>query len=129
MTWIKRDLTGRRFGRLVAIREDGLSGYDHRYIKAIHPGEFLAEILDELELSQSYFADATGVSPMRISHVVKGTRPVTAELALRFGKALGQTPEYWINLQTAYDLATARDVVELRKVRPVLTVPIQSCHD
>ena len=86
---------------------------------AVHPGEFLAEILDELGLSQRSFALATDVSPMRISHVVKGTRPVTAELALRFGRALGQTPEYWINLQTAYDLATARGVVELKMVRPV----------
>ncbi len=42
---------------------------------AIHPGEFLAEILDELGLSQRYFAHATGVSPMRISHVTLGTSP------------------------------------------------------
>ena len=56
---------------------------------------------------------------MRISHVVKGTRPVTAELALRFGKALGQTPEDWINLQAAHDLAAARGVVELTKIHPV----------
>jgi antitoxin HigA-1 len=44
---------------------------------------------------------------MRISHVVGGRRPVTAELALLFGKALGQSPEYWLNLQAAYDLKTA----------------------
>jgi addiction module HigA family antidote len=40
--------------------------------------------------------------------VVKGTRPVTAELALRFAAAFGQAPEYWLNLQSAYDLARAR---------------------
>jgi antitoxin HigA-1 len=40
---------------------------------------------------------------MRISHVVKGTRPVMAELALLFGRALGQSPQYWLNLQTDYD--------------------------
>jgi addiction module HigA family antidote len=74
----------------------------------IHPGEFLAEILAELDLSQASFARAIGVSAMRVSHVVKGSRPVTAELALLFGKALGQSPEYWINLQAAYDLAIAR---------------------
>jgi addiction module HigA family antidote len=45
---------------------------------------------------------------MRVSHVVKGTRPVTAELALLFGKSLDQSPEYWLNLQSAYDLETAR---------------------
>ncbi len=73
----------------------------------IHPGEFLREIIDELEISQAQFARALGVSPMRISHVVKGTRPVTAELALLFGRALGQSPQYWLNLQGTYDLQTA----------------------
>jgi addiction module HigA family antidote len=73
----------------------------------IHPGEFLAEILDELALSQAEFARAIGVSPMRVSHVIKGARPVTAELALLFGRAFGQTPEYWLNLQSQYDLKVA----------------------
>ena len=73
----------------------------------IHPGEFLREILEELEISQAQFARAIGVSPMRISHVVKGARPVTAELALLFGRALGQSPQYWLNLQATYDLQTA----------------------
>ena len=73
----------------------------------IHPGEFLSEILEEQEISQAHFARAIGVSAMRISHVIHGTRPVTAELALRFGRALGQSPQYWLNLQTAYDLKQA----------------------
>jgi antitoxin HigA-1 len=73
----------------------------------IHPGEFLAETLHELGISQAQFARAIGVSPMRVSHVVNGTRPVTAELALLFGRALGQSPQYWLNLQAAYDLKTA----------------------
>ena len=74
---------------------------------AIHPGEFLAETLQELGMSQARFARAIGVSPMRISHVVNGTRPVSAELALRIGRALGQSPQYWLNLQTMYDLKVA----------------------
>lgn len=73
----------------------------------IHPGEFLQEILVDRGISQAQFARAIGVAPMRISHVVKGTRPVTAELALLFGKALGQSPQYWLNLQAAYDLKIA----------------------
>ena len=80
-------------------------------LPAIHPGEFLAEILAEIGVSQAAFARAVGVSAMRVSHVVTGARPVSADLALRFGKALGQSPEYWLNLQTAYDLATARDAL------------------
>ena len=73
----------------------------------IHPGEFLVEILDDLAMSQAAFARAIGVSPMRVSHLVNGSRPITAELALLIGKALGQSPRYWMNLQADYDLKLA----------------------
>jgi addiction module HigA family antidote len=88
-------------------------------LPAIHPGAFLAEILGEIGVSHAAFARAIGVSPMRISHVVNGRRPVTAELALLFGAALDQSPEYWLNLQAAYDLKTAAKTVKprLRSVR------------
>ena len=79
---------------------------------AIHPGEFLREILDDMSLTQIAFAEAIGVSPMRVSHVLKCQRPVTAELALRLGLALRQTPQYWLNLQAAYDLKVAQ--IELK---------------
>ncbi len=75
-------------------------------LPAIHPGEYLAEILEGLYISQTAFARAIGVSPMRITYVVKGMRPITAAFALRFGKAFDQSPEYWLNLQSAYDLKT-----------------------
>jgi antitoxin HigA-1 len=90
-------------------------------LPAIHPGEFLAEILAEIGVSQAEFARASGVSAMRISHVLTGARPVSADLALRFGKVLGQSPEYWLNLQAAYDLAMARDALgdKLKGVRPL----------
>jgi addiction module HigA family antidote len=74
----------------------------------IHPGEYLREMLDDLSLTQSAFAAAIGVSPMRVSHLLKGDRPVTAELALRLGRAFGQSPQYWLNLQIAYDLKIAQ---------------------
>ena len=77
-------------------------------LPAIHPGEFLREILQELPISQSAFAKNLHVSSMRISHVLNGSRPISAELALRLGQALGQSPQYWLNLQTAYDLKTAQ---------------------
>ena len=76
-------------------------------LPAIHPGEFLAETLHELGISQAQFARAIGVSSMRVSHVVNGTRPVTAELALLFSRALNQSPQYWLNLQATYDLKKA----------------------
>jgi len=90
----------------------------------IHPGEFLAETLTELGISQAEFARAIGVSPMRVSHVVNGTRPVTAELALLFGRALGQSPQYCLNLQTAYDLKKTEAAIskQLRTVSKVVSV-------
>ena len=83
-------------------------------LPALHPGEFLKEILEDRAISQARFARAIGVAPMRISHIVKGARPVTAELALLFGRALGQSPQYWLNLQAAYDLKIAERQIRAR---------------
>jgi addiction module HigA family antidote len=90
----------------------------------IHPGEFLREILEDLALTQAAFAEAIGISPMRVSHVLRGDRPITAELALRLGRALGQTPQYWLNLQTSYDLKVAQTEWKdsLRAVRELAAV-------
>lgn len=74
----------------------------------IHPGEYLREALEELGLSQAELAKAIGVSPMRISHLVREERPVTADLALRLGKVFGQSPQYWLNLQSSYELKLAQ---------------------
>lgn len=83
-------------------------------LSPVHPGEFLREILDELDISQASFARTIGVAPMRISYIVTGARPVTAELALLFGRAFGQSPQYWLNLQAAYDLRLAEKQIGAR---------------
>jgi len=94
----------------------------HNGLPPIHPGEFLDEILTELNMTQAQFARAIGVSPMRVSHIIKHTRPVTAELALLFGRALGQSPQYWLNLQAEYDLKTAETTIgeQLRTIRALV---------
>ena len=88
-------------------------------LPAIHPSAFLRETLYELGMTQAAFAQAIDVSSMRVSHLLKGDRPVTAELALRFGRALGQTPQYWLNLQATYDLKIAQAAMKdsLKAVR------------
>jgi antitoxin HigA-1 len=91
-------------------------------LTTIHPGEFLGEILGELKISQAAFARTAGVSPVLVSYLIRGSRSVSAALALRFSKVLGQSPEYWLNLQTAYDLATAHKALRpklagLRRLR------------
>ncbi|MEI7616154.1 MAG: HigA family addiction module antitoxin [Actinomycetota bacterium] len=80
----------------------------------VHPGAFLKENLDELQVSQAEFARTIGISAMRISHIIKGKRPVTAEIALLFGKVFGQTPQCWINLQADYDLKMVEKVINRR---------------
>ena len=80
----------------------------------VHPGEFLREALEELGLSQAEFARTIGVTPSRISQFLKGAPPVTAELALLFGRALTQSPQYWLNLQAAYDLKMAERAIGKR---------------
>ena len=85
----------------------------------IHPGEYIREALADLGLTQTALAQALGVSAMRISHLVREERPVTAEMALRLGQAFGQSPQYWLNLQVDYDLKIAKAVFKdsLRQVR------------
>ncbi|MBF0124945.1 MAG: HigA family addiction module antidote protein, partial [Magnetococcales bacterium] len=73
-------------------------------LPAIHPGVFLQAILHEMGISQAAFARAVMVSSPRISQIIKDSRPITAEIALLLGRAFGQSPQYWLNLQTSYDL-------------------------
>ena len=74
----------------------------------IHPGAFLRDELDALGLSARQFGAHIRVPPAAISGVLNGKRPLTAQLAIRFGKAFGTTPEYWLNLQSIHDLKIAR---------------------
>jgi antitoxin HigA-1 len=88
-------------------------------ITPVHPGVYLKEILDELGLSQYRLAQELGVPAMRVSHVVRGQRPMTAELALRLGRYLDQSPRYWLHLQSRYDIDMAEDQVGSRVIREV----------
>ena len=70
-----------------------------------HPGEMLLEeFLKPLGLTQSAFAQLIGVSFKRINEIVNRRRAITPETAWLFSQALGTTPQFWMNLQTTYDL-------------------------
>ena len=73
----------------------------------IHPGEHLAEIMEQLGITQYRLAKTVGVPPIRINAIIKQRRSITADTALRIGRALGITAEYWLNLQRTYDLDLA----------------------
>jgi addiction module HigA family antidote len=106
--------------------EDGfMAKKQSTQITPVHPGEYLKEMLEELHLSQYRLAAELGVAPMRISHVVRGQRPVTAELALRLGRYFRQSPRFWLNLQASYDIDVALDHIGdkvAKEVRPYRAV-------
>ena len=80
-----------------------------KQITPVHPGKYLRELLEELNLSQYRVAKDIGVAPMRISHVINLQRPITAELALRLGRYFRQSPRFWLNLQARYDIDVTED--------------------
>lgn len=74
------------------------------------PGEILEEeFLDPMGLSQNALARALGVPPRQINEIVHGQRAVTVRTALLFAQYFGTTPEFWINLQSHYDLVRERE--------------------
>ena len=74
----------------------------------IHPGEILADELDEIKISAAELARTLGVPPNRISQIIVGKRAISADTALRFGRYFGTSPEFWMNLQKTYELDVAR---------------------
>ncbi|REC53824.1 addiction module antidote protein, HigA family [Rhodosalinus sediminis] len=85
-----------------------------------HPGEVLKELyLDPLGLSPIALARRLHVPRTRIERLVREETAVTADTAMRLARAFGTTPEYWMNLQRAWDLARARDTVDVSDIAPV----------
>ena len=77
-------------------------------MRPVHPGEILREELEELGLSARAFAMALCVPPNRITAILNEQRGITADTALRIARYFGMTPEFWLNLQSSYDLKRAR---------------------
>src|SRR5271167_4704119 len=75
---------------------------------AIHPGEHLADELDELGMSAAELARQIGVPVNRITQIINGQRGITADTALRLGHWFNTGPEIWLNLQQLYELRRAR---------------------
>ena len=76
-------------------------------MRPVHPGEILAEELEELGLSANALAQALGVPTNRITAILKGQRGVTADTALRLSRYFGTTPLLWLNLQKTFELRMA----------------------
>ena len=79
--------------------------------RAVHPGVILRDELAELGVTQSTFARQIEVPPNRVSQIIAGKRSVTGDTALRFGHWFGVDPQFWLNLQTQFDLAAADEKI------------------
>lgn len=74
---------------------------------AIHPGEHLAEELEALDMSAAELARKMGVPTNRVTQILNGTRGITGDTALRLGHFFGTSAQFWLNLQSLYDLRLA----------------------
>ncbi len=79
------------------------------FMRAVHPGEILKDELDGLDVSPTEFARQIDVPPNRISQIIAGKRAVTGDTALRFGHWFGTEPQFWLNLQSAYEIRVAEE--------------------
>lgn len=87
-----------------------------RQFKVSHPGEIIARDLDDMGISGRRFALNIGVTPATVSRFLTGKTGLTPSLAIRIAAALGSTPEFWLRLQTAYDLRQLEDKIDTSKI-------------
>lgn len=81
-------------------------------MRPIHPGEILAEeYLRPLDMTAHSLASALHITPTRVNEIVRGERGITPDTALRLARFFDTTPEYWLNLQSAYDLRNTCQMV------------------
>ena len=86
----------------------------HPSIEPAHPGEILREdILPALSMSKTAVAEALGISRQTLYDILNEKQPVTAEMAVRFGKLFGNGGRFWVNLQRSHDLAVAEHTVDI----------------
>lgn len=85
---------------------------------AVHPGEILAEELADRDVSPAELARQINVPANRISQIIRSKRAMTGDTALRLGHWFGMNPQFWMNLQSQYDLAIAfkNSSVEIEKL-------------
>jgi len=92
-----------------------------RKVRPVHPGEVLADVLEDIEMTQTRFAEILGVSRRSVNQIILGQRPITVDMAIRIGKALGNGPQLWLNLQQKVDIwdAVQKHSEEYEKVSTV----------
>lgn len=92
-----------------------------RKVRPVHPGKVISDVLEDLEMTQTRFAEILGVSRRSVNEIVLGQRPITVDMAIRIGKALGNGPQLWLNLQQKVEIwdAVQKHSEEYEKVSTV----------
>lgn len=89
-------------------------------VRTTHPGELVREIvLPELGMTKTRVAEALCISRQTLYDILNEKQPVTAEMAVRFGKFFGNGAHFWLNMQRNYDLAEAQNKVDVSKIPTV----------
>ena len=92
----------------------------NKKLPPVHPGEILIEeFLKPMGLSQYRLAKDISVPPRRINEIVHGKRSISADTALRLGRFFGISPQFWLNLQTRFDLEVTEDLLAERLEKEV----------
>ncbi len=81
-----------------------------------HPGEVFADLLEYTDYSQAEAARVMGLLPMYLNHIIKGRKPVSPATAVRFEKFTGMSAEFWLQMQTNYDLWHALRKIDVKDV-------------
>jgi len=96
-------------------------------LSPIHPGEILKEeFLEPMGISQYRLAKDISVPPRRINEIVHGKRAITADTALRLGRFFNMSPQFWLNLQTRYDLEVTEDQLDDRLENEVHALEVKN---
>ena len=99
----------------------------NKKLHPIHPGEILMEeFLQPMGITQYRLAKDISVPPRRINEIVHGKRSITADTALRLGRFFSMSPQFWLNLQTRYDLEVTEDFLEGRLDEEVNALQVQT---
>jgi len=100
---------------------------ENKKLPPIHPGEILKEeFLEAMGISQYRLAKDISVPPRRINEIVHGKRAITADTALRLGRFFSMSPQFWLNLQTRYDLEVTEDQLDNRLDNEVHALKVQN---
>ena len=91
---------------------------DRTHVTPVHPGEVLQDELEEIGFTQTALAKHIRVLPKTVNEICRGKRGISADMAMKLSKALGGSPQFWLNLQNNWELSQL-DQTDFKDIKPV----------